>query len=390
MDTYISENIKYIGVDDIDLDLFEGQYAVPEGVSYNSYVIIDRKIAVLDTVDARKTDQWLDNLTQAIGDRTPDYLVVSHMEPDHAANIRQLLELYPDCCPLCSAKAVEMMSRFFTPEIASRARVVTEGEIIDLGEHSLQFFMAPMVHWPEVMVSYERTEKILFSADGFGKFGALAADSDPLDWDCEGRRYYFNICGKYGAAVQALLRKAAALDIRMICPLHGPILRTNLDHYISLYDKWSRYEPEEPGIFIAYSSLHGNTARAAQLLAEKIASKSPDTKVTITDLGRNDMSEAVEDAFRYDRLVLASPTYDAGIMPVMHHFLHHLQSKAFQNRRYAVIENGSWAPVAGRQICAEVDKLKKMTFIPPLVTIESTLSPDTEAAIDTLADNLLA
>ncbi len=390
MDTYISESIKYIGVDDIDLDLFEGQYAVPEGVSYNSYVILDRKIAVLDTVDARKTDQWLENLSEALGHRTPDYLVVSHLEPDHAANLERLLELYPDCQPLCSAKAVPMMARFFSPATAARARVVAEGEIIELGEHSLQFFMAPMVHWPEVMVSYERKEKILFSADGFGKFGALATDRGPAHWDCEARRYYFNICGKYGAAVQTLLKKAATLEIRMICPLHGPILRGNLDHYISLYDKWSRYEPEEPGIFIAYSSLHGNTGRAARLLAEKIAEKSPDTKVALADLSRDDMAEAVEDAFRYDRLVLAAPTYDGGIMPAMHHFLHHLHTKAYRNRRYAVIENGTWAPVAGRLMRAEVDKLNGMTFIPPMVTIESTLSSDSEAALDTLADNLLA
>ncbi|MGN0214406.1 MAG: FprA family A-type flavoprotein [Muribaculaceae bacterium] len=381
----ISKSVKYIGVDDNDLDLFEGQYIIPNGISYNSYVIIDNKIAIFDTVDASKQDEWTANLETALVGRTPDYLIISHMEPDHSSAIKAVLDRYPSLTGLCSAKAVAIAKRFFDDEICSRLQVVAEGECLSLGSHTLQFFMAPMVHWPEVMVTYEQSEKTLFSADAFGKFGALSANED---WACEARRYYFNICGKYGAQVQALLKKAATFNIATICPLHGPILKENLEFYMGLYDTWSSYKPENEGIFIAYCSLHGNTANAAHRLAEIISSKSS-VKVSTADLARDDMAEAIEDAFRYDRLVLAAPTYDGGMMPVMNDFISHLKAKNYQNRKVAFIENGSWAPVAGRKMREAMQTLKNITIVDPMVTIESAVKADTLKQLETLAQALI-
>ena len=384
-DVTISSAVRYIGVDDNESDLFEGQYIIPNGISYNSYIIIDDKIAVFDTADACKQAEWQANLDTALNGRTPDYLIISHMEPDHSAVIKDMMDKYPSLIGICSAKAVALVKRFFGDELTSRLQVVAEGETLSLGTHTLQFFMAPMVHWPEVMVTYEQSEKILFSADAFGKFGALSADED---WACEARRYYFNICGKYGAQVQALLKKAAALDIATICPLHGPILKENLDFYIGLYDTWSSYKPENQGIFIAYCSLHGNTAAAANKLAELLQSTS-DVKVSTTDLSRDDMAEAIEDAFRYDRLVLAAPTYDGGVMPVMDDFISHLKAKNYQNRKVAFIENGSWAPVAGRKMREAMQALKGITIVEPMVTVESTVKADTIKQLEALAAALI-
>lgn len=384
-DTTIAPGVKYVGVDDTTLDLFEGQYRIPNGISYNSYIIDDDKIAVLDTVDARATDHWLANLKDVLGDRTPDYLIIHHVEPDHGANIKRLLDMYPQCTAICSEKAVKMLARFFGDEIASRLRGIHEGYILRLGAHTLQFFMAPMVHWPEVMVSYEQTDKIFFSADSFGKFGALSAEED---WADEARRYYINIVGKYGASVQALLKKTSDLDIRIICPLHGPILKGDLAPYFSLYDTWSSYRPEKEGVLIAYGTLHGNTAKGALALADMIRESAPGTEVKVCDLMRTDMSEAIADAFRYDRLVLASPTYDGGLMPVVEDFLNHLRAKAYQKRKYAVIENGSWAPVAGKKIREQLDSFKDMIFVEPQVTIESTVKDKTLADLRTLAANI--
>ncbi len=377
----IAKGVKYIGVDDLDLDLFEGQYVIPQGVSYNSYLIDDDKITIMDTVDERKTDEWLDSLTVELAGRKPTYLVVSHLEPDHASNVKRIMDMYPECTILCSAKAVPMFVRFFNTNFGDRVRVVKEGESVSIGEHTLQFFMAAMVHWPEVMVTYEQSQKILFSADGFGKFGAFGIDED---WACEARRYYFNICGKYGASVQALLKKAASLDIEIICPLHGPVLSENLGYYINLYNIWSKYEAESEGVFIAYCSLHGNTEEAAFRLAEMLKDKY-DKKVVVSDLRRCDMAEAIEDAFRYDSLVLAAPTYDAGVMPVMEDFISHLKSKAYQNRRVGIIENGSWAPVAGKKMRESLEAMKNITIIEPLVTVESTVKEKTLEELDKLA-----
>ena len=340
----ITDTIKYVGVNDHQVDLFEGQYKVPNGMSYNSYVILDEKVAVMDTVDANFTHEWLDNIQQVLGDRKPDYLIVQHMEPDHAANIANFAEKYPEAQIVGNAKTFNMIPQFFAFDLEGRKVVVKEGDTLSLGSHTLQFVMAPMVHWPEVMVAYETSEKILFSADGFGKFGALDADED---WACEARRYYFNICGKYGVQVQNLLKKAAGLDIEIICPLHGPILKENLGYYIGLYDTWSKYEPEDKGILIAYASIHGNTAAAAKKLAEILEAKGA-PKVVVADLSRDDMAEVIEDAFRYDRLVLAAATYDAGIFPCMEDFLHHLKAKNYQKRKVAFMENGSWAPMAAK------------------------------------------
>ncbi len=382
----ISPSIQYIGVDDKTIDLFESQYIVPHGISYNSYVILDEKIAVMDTVDARATGLWLKNLADVLGDRKPDYLVVSHMEPDHASNIQTLAEKYPDMKIVASAKALSMIPQFFTFDISDRSIVAKEGETLSLGQHTLQFFMAPMVHWPEVMVSYEQHEKVLFSADGFGKFGALDAEED---WDCEARRYYFNIVGKYGMQVQALLKKAATLDIQTICPLHGPILKENLGHYIGKYDVWSSYQPEDEGVFIAYASIHGHTAQAAKKLAHILEEKGA-KKVVLADLCRSDLAECVEDAFRYSHLVLASASYDAGLFPPMEAFLHKLRAKAYQNRVVALVENGSWAPSAGKCMKAILEPMKNLRMVEPLVSIRSSLKPETEAQLETLADNLLA
>ena len=381
----ISDAVKYIGADDTDLDLFEGQYIIPNGISYNSYVILDDKIAVLDTVDARKTDEWLDNLEATLCGKTPDYLIINHMEPDHAANVNLLMDKYPTLTGVCNQKAADMMNRFFGTDYSGRLMIVKERDTLALGSHTLQFFMAPMVHWPEAMVTFEQSEGILFSADAFGKFGALSAQED---WTCEARRYYFNICGKYGAPVQTLLKKAATLHINTICPLHGPILKENLGYYISLYNIWSSYKPENEGIFIAYCSMHGNTANAANRLAEIIRSKS-DVKVSTADLARDDMAEALEDAFRYDRLVLACPTYDGDIMPVMHDFLQHLKAKNYQNRKVAFIENGSWAPVAGRKMKEAMQQMKDITLVDPVVTVESTVKADTSSQLTSLAEALI-
>ena len=384
-DTTISENIIYIGADDKTLDLFESQYIVPNGVSYNSYLILDEKIAIMDTVDARATDEWFANLEGALAGRTPDYLVVSHMEPDHAANIAKAAEKYPNMQIVANAKTFPMMKQFFGTDFAGRNVTVAEGDTLSLGSHTLTFVMAPMVHWPEVMVTYESSEKILFSADGFGKFGALDADED---WACEARRYYFNIVGKYGVQVQALLKKAAGLDIQMICPLHGPILKENLGYYIDKYNTWSSYEPEDKGIFVASASIHGNTKAAAEKLVEKLQAKT-DLKVAFTDLTRDDLAEAVEDAFRYDRLVVCCPTYDGGLFPVMEDFLHHLKAKNYQKRTVGFVENGTWAPVAAKQMRAAFEGMKEIKMLDPTVTIRSTLNADSEAQMDALADALL-
>lgn len=396
----IAKNIKYIGVDDTTIDLFEGQYDVPEGISYNSYLIDDEKIAVLDTVDTRKTDEWLANLERELGGRTPDYLIIHHMEPDHAASAKLLLEKYPQCMGVCSQKAVQMTKQFFDTDLTTRLKVVKEGDTLPLGIHTLTFVMAPMVHWPEVMVSYESNEGILFAADGFGKFGALnhpdtegmAADhlhATVEGWACEARRYYFNIVGKYGAMVQALLKKASALKINIIAPLHGPVIDQNLDYYIALYDTWSSYRPENEGIFIAYCSLHGNTRIAALKLAEILKEKSPNLKVSTSDIARDDMAEAIEDAFRYDRLVVAAPTYDGGLMPIMNDFIHHLAIKAYQNRKVAIIENGSWAPAAAKKMREAFDKMKDITILDPVVTIDSAVKAKNIADLQLLADTLI-
>ncbi len=383
MDKKITDGIFYIGVDDKDIDLFESQYVVPNGVSYNSYVILDEKIAIMDTADARVTEQWFANLREVLGDRKPDYLVVSHMEPDHASNIQRVAEAYPEMTIVGNAKTFPMMAQFFDLDLTDRKLVVAEGDSLSLGKHELHFVMAPMVHWPEVMMEYESTDKVLFSADGFGKFGTLDTDED---WACEARRYYFNIVGKYGAQVQAVLKKAAGLDIQTICPLHGPILKENLSYYIDKYKVWSSYEPEDPGILVACASIHGNTKAAAEALVEKL--RAAGVKTAFTDLCRDDMAEAVEDAFRYDRLVLCACTYDGGIFPPMEDFLHHLKSKAYQKRKVAFMENGSWAPMAAKQMKAIVENFKNIEMVEPVVTIRSTLNDASRAQLDALAAEL--
>ena len=383
-DIKITDSILYVGVDDKTLDLFESQYEIPNGISYNSYIIMDEKIAVMDTVDARKTEEWLTNVETVLGDKTPDYLVISHLEPDHAANIQLFMEKYPEMKVVGNAKTFAMAPQFFTIDFSERTVVVKEGDTLELGAHTLQFFMAPMVHWPEVMVTYEQTEKVLFSADGFGKFGALDTDEA---WTCEARRYYFNIVGKYGAQVQALLKKAATLDIRTICPLHGPILKDNLAFYLGKYDVWSKYEPEDEGISIAYASIHGNTAKAAKKLAEMLTEKGVE-KVAIADLSRDDMAEAVEDAFRYDRVVLAAATYDGGLFPCMEDFLHHLKAKNYQKRTVALMENGSWAPMAAKKMAAISEEMKDITICEPVVTIRSTMNDATLEVMKALCENL--
>ena len=382
----ITNSIKYIGVDDIDIDLFESQYLVPNGVSYNSYVIFDEKVAVMDTVDLRKCDEWLDNLHTALDGRTPDYLVVQHLEPDHAGSIAKVLTRYPQMQVIASEKALTMLPQFFFEvDLEGRTIGVKEGDTISLGSHTLHFAMAPMVHWPEVMVTYESSEKVLFAADGFGKFGALAYEEE---WADEARRYYFNICGKYGAPVQALLKKAAKLDIAILCPLHGPVLTENLGYYIGLYDKWSKYEPEEEGVVVAYASIHGNTAEVAKKFAEILRSKSS-MPVVVYDLSRSDMAEVVEDAFRYSRLVVAAASYDSDVFPPMHDFLHHLAIKNFCKRRIGIIENGSWAPTAARAMRSIIDKFKDVTVAENVVTIMSRMKPSDIPALEALADQVL-
>ncbi len=379
----ISKSIKYIGADDPDIDLFESQYDVPEGMCYNSYVILDDKIAVLDTVDKRVTDEWLANLDKVLDGRTPDYLVINHLEPDHSSNIMKIAEKYPEMKLVGNAKTFAMLPQFFDFNIEGRTVAVKEGDIIDLGSHKLTFCMAPMVHWPEVMVTYEQTEGILFSADAFGKFGVM--DAAPDDWACEARRYYFNICGKYGMQVQALLKKASALDIKTICPLHGPILSENLGYYIGLYDTWSKYEPETEGIFVVYSSIHGNTKQAALKLYDMLKERT-DSKIAISDLARSDMGENIEDAFRYSKMVMLSPSYDGGIFPIANDFLHHLLIKGFKNRKVAIVENGSWAPSAGKVMREYFEKMKGIELCDVSVTIKSTLKDDTIKKLEELAD----
>lgn len=385
MNINISDAIKYIGVDDKDIDLFESQYIVPNGISYNSYVILDEKICVLDTVDKRKTDEWFANLENVLDGKAPDYLVINHLEPDHASNIKALADKYPDMKLVGNAKTFNMLPQFFDIDLTDRTVTVKEGDTLSLGEHTLSFYMAPMVHWPEVMVTYESKEKVLFSADGFGKFGALDTDED---WACEARRYYFNICGKYGVQVQALLKKAAKLDIEKICPLHGPILTENLGYYINLYDIWSKYEPEVDGIFIAYCSIHGNTEKAALKLYDILKEKT-NKKIAISDLSRSDMAENIEDAFKYSTLVVAAPSYDGGVFPIMNDFLHHLKIKGYKNRKIAMIENGSWAPCAIKAMQPYFEEMKGIEVSDAKVTIRSTMTAENEAQLAALAESVI-
>lgn len=380
----ITDNIQYIGVDDLTLDLFESQYIVPNGISYNSYIIHDDKIAIMDCVDRREEAQWMANLTAALAGKTPDYLIVHHMEPDHSGCIETLMNKYPNLQIVTSAIAKQMLAQFFFNfDFAGRIITIKEGDTLSLGKHTLQFMMAPMVHWPEVFVTYEQSEKILFSADAFGKFGTLSHDEE---WACEARRYYFNICGKYGAQVQALLKKVSALDVNQICPLHGPILHENLGYYISLYDTWSSYKPETEGVFIAYASIYGNTANVAKKIAEKLTEIG--IKVSVADLCRSDMAEAIEDAFKYDRMIVAASSYEGSVMPAMYDFLHHLQHKNFQNRKVGIVENGSWAPSAGRVMRKLLEEMKDIEIVSPMVTIRSTKKPTDTETIETLVTEM--
>jgi len=385
-DITISEDIKYIGVDDHDIDLFEGQYVVPNGISYNSYIIKDEKIAIMDTVDRRKSEEWLANLEKELAGKEPDYLVVSHMEPDHSYNIGVLAEKYPNMKIIGNDKIFEFMKQFFEiSNLDERKVVVKEAEEISLGKHTLQFFMAPMVHWPEVMVSYEKTEKIVFAADGFGKFGTLDTDED---WDCEARRYYFNIVGKYGVQVQMLLKKLATLDVKMICPLHGPILKENLGHYIRKYNTWSKYEAEDDGVFVAYASIHGNTKDAALELVKMLEEKGA-KKVAVSDLTRDDMAEAIEDAFRYDKVIFAASSYDASVFPAMETFLRKLLNKNYQNKKVGIIENGTWAPTAGKAMKDIIAGMKNITLCENQVTIKSRLNDVSREQMEKLVSEIL-
>ena len=381
--------IKYIGVDDLDLDLFESQYVVPEGMSYNSYLIEDEKIAVMDTVDARKADAWKENLQKALGGREPSYLIAHHMEPDHAALIAWVLETYPEAQLVCSALAAKMLPNFFDGfPFEGRVREIKEGDTLELGHHTLQFVSAPMVHWPEVIMSYERTEKVLFSADAFGKFGALVHEKAD-DWACEARRYYFNICGKYGPQVQAVLKKISALPVEKICPLHGPELEGEpMQNAVKLYNTWSSYEPESEGVLIAYASIHGGTAEVAKRLAGMLQEKGV-PKVVVSDLCREDQAEVIEDAFRYPTVVVAASSYDAGVFPPMHDFLYHLQIKGYRSRRFGIIENGSWAPTAGRAMRTMIEALKDCEIVEPMVTIRSRMKPADEVLLEQLANQLV-
>ncbi len=382
----ITDKIKYIGADDKTLDLFESQYIIPNGVSYNSYLIEDEKIVIMDTVDQRKKDEWLENIEKVLNGREVDYLIVSHLEPDHSANIEILANKYKNMKIVGNQRTFNMMPQFFNMDTSKRQIVVKEGDTLDIGKHKLQFFMAPMVHWPEVMVTYEQTEKILFSADGFGKFGALDTEED---WTCEARRYYFNIVGKYGDQVQQLLKKAATLDIKMICPLHGPILKENLEFYINKYDIWSSYTPEDDGVLIAYNSIHGNTKKAVEKLAE-ILKEEGAKKVVISDLARDDMAETIEDAFRYDKMIIASPTYDAGLFPFTEKFLRHLKHKNYQKRKIGIIENGSWAPMAAKYIKNILEEMKDITICEKTVTIKTTMNEETIKDMQNLAKQILS
>ena len=384
-DTFISDSIKYIGADDTTLDLFESQYKIPNGISYNSYIILDEKVAVMDTIDARKTGEWFDKLEAELGGRAVDYIVISHLEPDHAANIKALADKYPDAVLVLSAKAKAMLPQFFDiAGLDNRCQVVAEGDKLSLGNHELTFIMAPMVHWPEVMLEYETSEKVLFSADAFGKFGALSADED---WTCEARRYYFNIVGKYGAPVQTLLKKASSLDIKTICPLHGPILKNNLDFYIGKYLTWSSYEPEDDGILVACASIHGNT-KAVALKMVDILKENGYKKVAFTDLTRDDMAEAIEDAFRYSRLIVAGASYDGGVFPPMEDFINRLSHKSYQKRTVGIIENGSWAPTAGKWMKTAFEGMKNINICQNIVTIKSTMRDSDIVNMEKLAEEM--
>lgn len=384
-DTFISDSIKYIGADDTTLDLFESQYKVPNGMAYNSYIILDEKVAVMDTIDERKSEEWFNNLNATLNGRDVDYIVISHLEPDHAANIKALADKYPDAKLILSAKAKAMLPQFFNIDnLDERCQVVAENDELSLGKHKLVFIMAPMVHWPEVMLEYETTEKVLFSADAFGKFGALCTDED---WTCEARRYYFNIVGKYGAPVQTLLKKAAGLDIKTICPLHGPVLKDNLNYYIEKYLTWSSYEPEDDGILVACASIHGNT-KAAALKMVDILKENGYEKVAFTDLTRDDMAEAVEDAFRYGRLIVAAASYDGGVFPPMEDFVNRLSHKAYQKRKVGIIENGSWAPTAARWLKTAFEGMKNITICPDIVTIKSTMNDNNIADMEKMAEEI--
>ncbi len=387
MKVQITDTVKYVGVDDTTLDLFESQYVIPEGVSYNSYVILDEKIAVMDTVDKRGMQEWEENLKEVLAERKPDYLVIQHLEPDHAGSIARFVELYPEVTLVGNAKTFAMLPQFFDFDLEGRTLTVKEGDVLSLGSHELTFVMAPMVHWPEVMVTYDKTDKILFAADGFGKFGALSLTADK-DWACEARRYYFNIVGKYGAPVQTLLKKAAGLDIAYICPLHGPVLSENLGYYIDLYNTWSSYQPENEGVLVAYASIHGNTAKVAEYIGEQLKAKGV-AKVVVSDLAREDMAEVIEDAFRYDRMILCAASYDGGVFPCMQDFLHHLQSKTYQNRKVAVVENGSWAPSAGKTMRGILDTMKNLEIVEPMVTIRSVMKEADKAALEALVDKMV-
>ena len=380
----ITNDIRYIGVNDHDIDLFEGQYIVPEGMAYNSYVIIDEKIAVMDTVSADFGEEWLANLENVLAGRKPDYLIIHHMEPDHSANIDKFISAYPEAAVVGNAKTFEMIDQFFGSGLCKNKLAVKNGEMLSLGRHELTFLFAPMVHWPEVMMSYDGADKALFSADAFGKFGAL--DCQDKEWDCEARRYYMGIVGKYGMQVQAVLKKAAALDIKMICPLHGPVLTGNLSHYMSLYDIWSSYGVESEGVCIAYTSVYGNTKRAAELLAKKLEERG--CKAAISDLARCDMAEAVEDAFRYGKLVLATTTYNADIFPFMRQFIDHLTERNYQNRTIGFIENGTWAPAAAKIMKAMFEKSKNINYIDTTVTLRSAMTEENAEAIDRMAEEL--
>ena len=385
-DVKVTDSVLYVGCDDLDIDLFESQYHVPNGVSYNSYVILDEKIAIMDTVDPRRTEEWLEKVEKALGGRLPDYLVVQHMEPDHAGSIQKICTKYPQMQIVSNAKVFGMMPQFFDFDLTGRMITVKEGDTLSLGSHTLTFVMAPMVHWPEVMVTYEASEKILFSADGFGKFGALSVEED---WTDEARRYFINIVGKYGAQVQNLLKKAATLDIAMICPLHGPVLKEELGYYIGKYLTWSSYEPEEDGIVIACASIHGNTKRAMLKFAEILKEKGAEN-VKFFDLSRDDMAEAIAEAYQYSKLVVACPTYDGVLFPCMEDFLYHLKIKNFQNRKAAIVENGSWAPMSGKLMKAYLEGMKNITLVEPTVTIKSTMSEKNLEELNALADALLA
>ena len=385
MNINITDTVKYIGVNDKTLDLFESQYIIPNGVSYNSYVILDEKIAIMDTVDKRAILQWEENLSKVLEDKVPDYLIVSHLEPDHSAGIKSVVEKYPNVKVILSKRAADMLPQFLDEDLSERLVVVKEGEQIDLGKHKLNFVMAPMVHWPEVMFTYESTEKILFSADGFGKFGSLDTDED---WACEARRYYFNIVGKYGAQVQAILKKATNLDIKIICPLHGPILTDNLEYYINKYDIWSSYKPEDEGILIAYNSIHGNTEKAVEKL-EEILKENTNQKIVVSDLAREDMAEVIEDAFRYDKMIIATPTHDAELFPDTEKFLRSLKHKNYQNRKVAIIENGSWAPMAAKHVKEILKDMKNIEIVEPTITIKTRMTDKNVEEMKILVNNML-